>query len=64
MQILISGEKFDHWSCMWNFHLYDGLFNKNGSDEEEIKINLINYLENILPNRMLNYTKNKIIKKI
>ena len=30
---------------MWNFHLYDGLFNKNGSDEEEIKINLINYLE-------------------
>ena len=30
---------------MWNFHLYDGLFNKNGSDEEENKINLINYLE-------------------
>ena len=41
-------------------HLYDGLFNKMDQMKRKIKINLIYYLENILPNRMLNYTKTKL----
>ena len=48
---------------MWNFHLYDGLFNKMDQMKRKIKINLINYLENILPNRMLNYTKKQNYKE-
>lgn len=31
--------------------------------KRKIKINLINYLENILPNRMLNYTKKQNYKE-